>query len=482
MATVSYKTFSTNDYGFTIEYPDQWPLEEPETVDLQQGVVSFRESTSTQFSPAYNVNIAPVGPQVATLDQFTQYSISHMKELFGSSLSDVKIADSKLSGLAGKLVTYTAQTDISPIQFMIKFTLKDQFGYVITFNAPEDQFERVKPIAEHVFDSFTIMPDSADRIMKKLTEKQPIEKVLLVSHVSSAGFQLWHPSNWTKAEKTNGVILKYDGPLSQNEPESVTLETVVSVDTIPGITLDSYIPLWRTQFCRLIKGELKVKRIPATLGGVEGYQCEIMFGEKYYHHRIVVRGEQVVVFGFTSNFGKDERVLQLLDVLTRRFTFEVDKVNSGKFLYESLIQKVSFMLPQLALQDMGGALMWFWPNLNNPADEDIPCMTFSSQRNASMDGIRNKMSDGAVKMQSISELDLSIEGMEEGKIFKYKGETQSGVVFFMTIALRPIGSERLYDFTYWASTAKYSVAEKAAVQIASSFRTINCKDYKSTSS
>ena len=82
------------------------------------------------------------------------------------------------------------------------------------------------------------------------------------------------------------------------------------------------------------------------------------------------------------------------------------------------------------------------------------------------------MTTGAVKMVPLGEEDLQIEGMEEGKVFRYKGETATGGLNFLTVALRPIGSQRLYDFTYWANDAKYSISEKEALQIASSFRSI----------
>jgi hypothetical protein len=145
--TSNLEPYSNPNLGFSLQYPADWQKEESLTFISPQGGVGNRGpeaiSITTELLPTSNYS----------LDRYTEAGLSQVE-----SFQDFKLLNSSstlLAGLPAHMIVYSfTDENLTPLQNLQAWTVKDGMAYVITYGGTPEEFESSLPVLNGVMDSF----------------------------------------------------------------------------------------------------------------------------------------------------------------------------------------------------------------------------------------------------------------------------------------------------------------------------------------
>ncbi len=148
------QTYSNSEYGFSLEYPEDWDIVE----DVAGYVVVFTGPSLQEYIFTVNINLKVE----QFLEEVTIKDFLQMVELANESktkdYTKVSEYDTIISGQSAKVVTLTAIMRFDEEAFKSKAVsaifIKDNVGYIITYDVPVQMHEEYKDCFELVIDSF----------------------------------------------------------------------------------------------------------------------------------------------------------------------------------------------------------------------------------------------------------------------------------------------------------------------------------------
>jgi len=146
-------TYENSTYGFSIKYPEGWISKEAEANNMNM-VVGFLAPGGNMDNPANYVTVQVESlPSNINLDQYTDAITSNLK----SSYKDFRLlsqSDVPLGNLPGKEMLYTMSSDGMPYEILLKYTIKDNKAYVLTYYSQEDSYSQFEADARELMGSF----------------------------------------------------------------------------------------------------------------------------------------------------------------------------------------------------------------------------------------------------------------------------------------------------------------------------------------
>jgi hypothetical protein len=147
--TSNLEPYSNPNLGFSLQYPADWQKEESLTFISPQGGVGNRSpeaiSITTELLPTSNYS----------LDRYTEAGLSQVE-----SFQDFKLLNSSstlLAGLPAHMIVYSfTDENLTPLQNLQAWTVKDGMAYVITYGGTPEEFESSLPVLNDVMDSFRL--------------------------------------------------------------------------------------------------------------------------------------------------------------------------------------------------------------------------------------------------------------------------------------------------------------------------------------
>jgi hypothetical protein len=147
--TRNLEPYSNPNLGFSLQYPAEWQKEESLTFISPQGGVGNRGpeaiSITTELLPTSNY----------TLDRYTEAGLGQVE-----SFQDFKLLNSSstlLAGLPAHMIVYSfTDENLTPLQNLQAWTVKDGMAYVITYGGTPEEFESSLPVLNGIMDSFRL--------------------------------------------------------------------------------------------------------------------------------------------------------------------------------------------------------------------------------------------------------------------------------------------------------------------------------------
>lgn len=138
--------YTSQEDGFSIVLPSGWaPRKEPITA------LTAAPASNQQVDSLLNVKVVVrPKPDGLTLDSLVK-SATAQWSLIWKVLSS---ADSKIDGVPGKLLTIKQSLGPRVTTVLKAFVMHKDKYFIITFSAPQDQFEKSKPAFEQALTSF----------------------------------------------------------------------------------------------------------------------------------------------------------------------------------------------------------------------------------------------------------------------------------------------------------------------------------------
>jgi hypothetical protein len=177
-STVDFSTYSSPEFGFTIQYPSNWRAL-PFGFNPTQ-IVSF-------ISPLENIqDVIPARVGISrndylnsvTLEEYTQRSLDILQSV-GANISQsppTTPSSTTLSGMPAHMVV-TNNTAVAGTMDMViwSVTTDGQMVYIITYSATPQDFEQYRPIFNEMVNSFQIIEEGGSSIddMQQPQQQQP---------------------------------------------------------------------------------------------------------------------------------------------------------------------------------------------------------------------------------------------------------------------------------------------------------------------
>ena len=147
--TRNLEPYSNPNLGFSLQYPAEWQKEESLTFISPQGGVGNRGpeaiSITTELLPTSNY----------TLDRYTEAGLGQVE-----SFQDFKLLNSSstlLAGLPAHMIVYSfTDENLTPLQNLQVWTVKDGMAYIITYGGTPEEFESSLPVLNGLMDSFRL--------------------------------------------------------------------------------------------------------------------------------------------------------------------------------------------------------------------------------------------------------------------------------------------------------------------------------------
>jgi len=154
-STNNFLTYDSPAYGIRIGYPSDWTKSE----QFMGSVVAFlspTESTSDIFRENLNVIVQDLSTQPMTLDEYTELSVSQIKQFF----TDANITDSSATTLDGNpahKVVYTGKQGQYNLKWMQVWVVKENKAYIISYTAEVNKYPDFLGTIQQMINSFEII-------------------------------------------------------------------------------------------------------------------------------------------------------------------------------------------------------------------------------------------------------------------------------------------------------------------------------------
>ncbi len=150
-----YKLFEDKVYGTTLQYPEDW--------ELQEGVIGIAvllaplEDANDTFRENINFIIEDLGGQSITAKDYLELTKEQLSS--GELIQDFALVDEDVSTEEGEDAAYMAYTgkqgDLE-LTWMQVVQIQEGKAYIVTFTATNDSFDKYVDQAGEIVDSWTI--------------------------------------------------------------------------------------------------------------------------------------------------------------------------------------------------------------------------------------------------------------------------------------------------------------------------------------
>ncbi|MFA7244746.1 MAG: PsbP-related protein [Candidatus Magasanikbacteria bacterium] len=154
---VTMKTYTNDNAGITMSYPNNWDVEEGESNNSL--IVSFfskKQSDKDDFLENVNVLFQDFGDIGIDLDTLHKESIKELTK----NIPDFKLTkeeDMTIDGEPGKLIIYTGTYPGTNFVGAVvqAYTVWDDYAYIITYVGKQGDFEKFVPTVQEMLKSFS---------------------------------------------------------------------------------------------------------------------------------------------------------------------------------------------------------------------------------------------------------------------------------------------------------------------------------------
>lgn len=141
--------------GIRIEYPQNWELQEGVMGTLASFLSPVEDSSDIMRENA-NIVVQDLSKQPMTLDQYTELSITQLKQL----ITDFHEETSEKTTWAENpayLLVFSGKQGQYDLKWKMIWTIKNNVAYVVTFTAQAEKYDAFLAQADQIFGSFTIL-------------------------------------------------------------------------------------------------------------------------------------------------------------------------------------------------------------------------------------------------------------------------------------------------------------------------------------
>lgn len=149
--------YENSEYDFTVTYPSSWMAEDADENDM--GIVAGflapgddMENPSTYVT--MQVEALPAGMNL-TLEQYGQAALSSLKE----ALPELQIqeeSDIAIGQKVGHAIVYDLNSDGMDFKVLKAWTVEGDEAYIMTYNAPADQYDEFAKDASTIIGSLVV--------------------------------------------------------------------------------------------------------------------------------------------------------------------------------------------------------------------------------------------------------------------------------------------------------------------------------------
>ncbi|MBN4049130.1 trypsin-like peptidase domain-containing protein, partial [archaeon AH-315-M20] len=151
---INFLTYSDLDFGFKINYPSHWILQE-EVEGAVVAILSPPENALDQFHDNFIVLVEDLPYHPITSSEYTDLNVLEYEQFYPSFYL-LNSGDTILNGKPAHKVVYTWEGDFY-FKTMDILTIHNNKAYTISFTAEEDKFDIFLEIVQDMIDSFEII-------------------------------------------------------------------------------------------------------------------------------------------------------------------------------------------------------------------------------------------------------------------------------------------------------------------------------------
>ena len=140
--------YNNPNLGFSLEYPSDWQKEESLSFTSPQGGAGDRAPE------AINVVTEVLPSSDFSLDSYTDAAMGQVESFENFQL--LNSSSTTLGGLPAHMIVYTFTDELTPLQNLQAWTVKDGIAYVITYGGVPEEFESSLPALQSVLESFSL--------------------------------------------------------------------------------------------------------------------------------------------------------------------------------------------------------------------------------------------------------------------------------------------------------------------------------------
>lgn len=156
--SVAPKNYQNIKYGFSLQYPGDWRLEDPGQSGVIVSFFSPKEGDADKFIDNMNLTITDLASEAPmTTDQLADLWLEQSKSAFPAGNFNLVSSDPvTIAGLEGRKSIYTLKLDNVMAKGVGTMMIKDNKAYIVTFITEEANFDRFLPNLDLVLNSLTI--------------------------------------------------------------------------------------------------------------------------------------------------------------------------------------------------------------------------------------------------------------------------------------------------------------------------------------
>ncbi|MFW6035768.1 MAG: PsbP-related protein [Halothermotrichaceae bacterium] len=150
-----FESYQNDKYGFRIDYPGNWELKE-DSFDSVISIISEREDENDNVSENINVVVQDLSTQPMSLKEYTELSIDQINNVIenGEVLENEFITFAENEGVK---IIYKGELEDLKLKWLVKYLIKNNKAYLVTYTAAEDKFDKYLPTVEKMYDSFQLI-------------------------------------------------------------------------------------------------------------------------------------------------------------------------------------------------------------------------------------------------------------------------------------------------------------------------------------
>lgn len=144
------------DPSFTIEYPEDWEIDQSGMVGTTFVIYFPLESEDDNFRENINLMIQDLNGQKINLNQFTEISQEQIKDFITNS--EIKESKNlKNNKREYHKIIYSGDQGTHHLMFEQYYWIVKGKAYVLTFTSTQDNFKSMQKKAEEIMNSFKIL-------------------------------------------------------------------------------------------------------------------------------------------------------------------------------------------------------------------------------------------------------------------------------------------------------------------------------------
>jgi len=150
-----FRSYTNDEYGFSINYPALWSLEE-NTNGTAVLFYSPQENDLDFFKENVNVVVQDISGNPLNLKDYSQLAIEQMEAVFEDNMIILESEPTFFAGQSGYKLVFIGKSPETDLRYMIVWTVKGLTAYQVTYTALNSQYERYISKVKKMLKSFRI--------------------------------------------------------------------------------------------------------------------------------------------------------------------------------------------------------------------------------------------------------------------------------------------------------------------------------------